>query len=238
MNKIWLEELSLEKYPVIFRGRRRGRKLRPSMASLLENDLQDLKIDSSDKTYIKNPFDLFPKTTASIWMEIGFGGGEHISWQAENNPTVGFIGCEPFLNGIASLLRNIQNKQLANIRILADDARPFLTRLPDNSIDRLFILFPDPWRKKRHENRRIIQKNILDQFYRLLKIGGEFRLATDDPVYLRWILLHLKDHPGFEWLARRPNDWRLRPADWPQTRYEKKALTEGRTPIFLRYQKI
>jgi tRNA (guanine-N7-)-methyltransferase len=151
---------------------------------------------------------------------------------------VGFIGCEPFLNGIASLLRDVQNKQLANIRILADDARPFLARLPDNSIDRLFILFPDPWRKKRHENRRIIQKNILDQFYKLLKIGGEFRVATDDPVYLRWILLHLKDHPGFEWLARRPNDWRLRPADWPQTRYEKKALTEGRTPIFLRYQKI
>ena len=180
-----LEELSLIKYPIIFRGRRRGRKLRPSMANLLENELLDLKINSFDTTYIKNPFDLFSKTTKSIWMEIGFGGGEHISWQAENNPTIGFIGCEPFLNGIASLLRDVKNKKLSNIRILADDARPFLARLPDNSIDRLFILFPDPWRKKRHKNRRIIQKNILDQLYRLLKIGGEFRIATDDPSYLR-----------------------------------------------------
>ena len=233
-----LEELSLVEYPIIFRGRRRGRKLRPSMANLLENELLDLKINSFDTTYIKNPFDLFSKTTKSIWMEIGFGGGEHISWQAENNPTIGFIGCEPFLNGIASLLRDVKNKKLSNIRILAGDARPLLARLPDNSIDRLFILFPDPWRKKRHENRRIIQKNILDQLHRLLKIGGEFRIATDDPLYLRWILLHLRNHPGFEWLARRPNDWRLRPSDWPQTRYEKKALMEGRAPIFLRYQKI
>tara|TARA_E500000331_G_C17096195_1_gene643310 strand:+ start:143 stop:769 length:627 start_codon:yes stop_codon:yes gene_type:complete len=208
------------------------------MANLLNNELLDLKINSFNTTNIKNPFDLFSKTTTSIWMEIGFGGGEHIALQAENNPTVGFIGCEPFLNGIASLLRDVKNKNLSNIRILADDARPFLARLPDNSIDRLFILFPDPWRKKRHENRRIIQKNILNQFHRLLKIGGEFRLATDDTLYLRWILLHLKDHPGFEWLARRPNDWRLRPSDWPQTRYEKKALMEGRTPIFLRYRKI
>ena len=235
---MWLEELPLVKYPIIFRGRRRGRKLRGSMANLLDNELLDVKINAFDTTYIKNPFDLFSKTTKSIWMEIGFGGGEHISWQAENNPTIGFIGCEPFLNGIASLLRDVKNKKLSNIRILADDARPFLARLPDNSIDRLFILFPDPWRKKRHKNRRIIQKNILDQLHRLLKIGGEFRIATDDPLYLRWILLHLRDHPGFEWLARRPNDWRLRPSDWPQTRYEKKALIEGRAPIFLRYQKI
>jgi len=238
LNKGRLDKLSFVKYPIIFRGRRRGRKLRPSMANLLNNELLDLKINSFNTTNIKNPFDLFSKTTTSIWMEIGFGGGEHIALQAENNPTVGFIGCEPFLNGIASLLRDVKNKNLSNIRILADDARPFLARLPDNSIDRLFILFPDPWRKKRHENRRIIQKNILNQFHRLLKIGGEFRLATDDTLYLRWILLHLKDHPGFEWLARRPNDWRLRPSDWPQTRYEKKALMEGRTPIFLRYRKI
>ena len=235
---MWLEELSLVKYPIIFRGRRRGRKLRDSMANLLDNELPNVKINSFDTAYIKNPFDLFSKTTKAIWMEIGFGGGEHISWQAENNPSTGFIGCEPFLNGIASLLRDVKNKKLSNIRILADDARPFLARLPDNSIDRLFILFPDPWRKKRHINRRIIQKNILDQLHRLLKVGGEFRIATDDPSYLRWILLHLKDHPGFEWLARRPNDWRLRPSDWPQTRYEKKALIEGRAPIFLRYQKI
>ena len=121
-----LEELPLVKYPIIFRGRRRGRKLRPSMASLLDNELLDLKIDSGDKAYISNPLDLFSKTTKSIWMEIGFGGGEHISWQAENNPTTGFIGCEPFLNGVASLLREVKNKKLSNIRILADDARPFL----------------------------------------------------------------------------------------------------------------
>ena len=161
---MWLEELSLVKYPIIFRGRRRGRKLRDSMANLLDNELPGVKINPFNTAFIKNPFDLFSKTTKSIWMEIGFGGGEHISWQAENNPSTGFIGCEPFLNGIASLLRDVKNKKLSNIRILADDARPFLARLPDNSIDRLFILFPDPWRKKRHENRRIIQKNILSQF--------------------------------------------------------------------------
>ena len=170
-------------------------------------------------------------------MEIGFGAGEHLAWQAERNPDVGFVGCEPYINGVASLLRHAADRDLSNIRILPDDVRPFLDRLPDGCLARLFVLFPDPWPKRRHAGRRIVQYQSLATFCRLLRPGGELRLATDDPGYLRWMLVRATGRSDLCWLARRPGDWRTRPVDWPQTRYEAKAIEEGRASAFLRFLK-
>ena len=225
-------------YPIIFRGIRHGRRLRPNMEKLIVNELPKVQIKQIDGNLLASTLDLFPPNITETWMEIGFGAGEHLAWQADNNPNIGFIGCEPFVNGIASLLRHASNKKLFNIRILPDDVRPFLSHLPDHCISRLFILFPDPWRKNRHKSRRIIQKSTLDEFHRLLKPSSELRIATDDPIYLRWILFHFNNHKGFEWLARRPEHWRSRSDDWPETRYEKKALVAGRPSVFLKYGKI
>lgn len=169
-----------------------------------------------------------------IWLEIGFGGGEHLAAQAAQHPEVGFLGCEVFDNGIAKLVGEIDRRHLANIRLFADDARLLLTRLPPGSLARVFILFPDPWPKRRHWKRRLIAPAILDRLAVIMAAGAELRLATDDPGYLVWILQHLTAHPDFLWLARRPADWRERPADWPPTRYEEKARAEGRAPVFLR----
>jgi tRNA (guanine-N7-)-methyltransferase len=183
------------------------------------------------------PLALFAEPKREIWMEIGFGAGEHLAWQAERNPEVGFIGCEPYINGVASLLRHAADKDLVNIRILPDDVRPFLERLPDGCLARIFVLFPDPWPKRRHADRRIVQYETLEKFNRILKPGGELRLATDDPGYIRWMLARATGRTDLRWTARRPADWRERPADWPQTRYEAKAIAEGRAPAFLRFLK-
>ena len=222
----------------VFRGRRRGRKLRPNVAKLLEDRLPELLIKTRPNQTEINPLNLFKNPIGRIWLEIGFGAGEHIAWQAKNNPNVGFIGCEPFINGVASLVRHSVSEKLLNIRIVPDDVRPFLIKLPDQSIDRLFVLFPDPWPKRKHRNRRIIQRSTLGEFHRILKPGAKFRIATDHPVYLKWIIIHLSNYEGFSWLARRAQDWRQRSSDWPQTRYELKAITEGRAPIFLEYRRI
>lgn len=222
----------------LFRGRRHGRKLRRNLQTLLRDQLPGIQITPDSLGEIITPRALFTDPVREIWMEIGFGAGEHLAWQAEHNPDIGLIGCEPFINGVASLLRHAADRELTNIRLLTDDVRPFLGRLPDACLDRLFILFPDPWPKRRHRDRRIVQWSTLDEFNRLLRPGGEMRLATDDPRYLRWILTRVGAHPGFAWLARRPRDWRHRPDDWPQTRYEAKAIEAGRAPAFLRYIKI
>ncbi len=167
-------------------------------------------------------------------VEIGFGGGEHLAWQAAQNPTVGLIGCEPFVNGVVSALGHIEGDGLDNVRIWPEPAAPLLDALPDACIQRAFVLFPDPWPKARHQKRRFVQRSNLDRLARLMVDGGELRLATDDPDYRRWMLAETLDHGAFAWLARRPADWRERPADWPQTRYEAKARAAGRPPVFLR----
>jgi tRNA (guanine-N7-)-methyltransferase len=147
------------------------------------------------------------------------------------------IGCEVFENGVAKLLVEIDRLGLGNVRILVDDARLLLSALPPESLGRAFILFPDPWPKERHKKRRIVSTETLDALARLMRDGAELRLATDDADYSRWMLERATAHPAFEWLARRPADWRERPADWPMTRYEKKALAAGRRPIFLRFRR-
>jgi tRNA (guanine-N7-)-methyltransferase len=207
------------------------------MQTLLRDMLPKITVSADPADQPIHPSELFAEPKREIWMEIGFGAGEHLAWQAEQNPDVGFIGCEPYINGVASLLRHAADRDLSNIRILPDDVRPFLDRLPDACLARLFVLFPDPWPKRRHQERRIVQREILNKFIRLLVPGGELRLATDDPQYLRWMLVRATGRSDLVWQARCPADWRGRPDDWPATRYEAKAVEEGRPPAFLRFQK-
>ena len=217
-------------------GRRRGRPLRAGQRLLKDELLPRLAI-ALPACGCLDPQALFPpapRAKRPIWLEIGFGGGEHLAVQAARHPEVGFIGVEVFDNGVAKLLAHVVRHRLDNIRIFADDARLLLARLPSASLDRVFILFPDPWPKRRHWKRRIVAPATLDRLAALMADGAELRLATDDRGYLAWILQHLTDHPEFAWLARRPADWRERPADWPPTRYEEKARAEGRAPVFLR----
>jgi len=182
-----------------------------------------------------DPACLFAAPVEAVWLEIGFGGGEHLATQAAAHPSVGFIGCEVFENGVARLVSAIARDRLGNVRIFADDARALLAALPDRSLSRVFILFPDPWPKARHNKRRLVAPATLDQLARLMTDGAELRLATDDPDYLAWMLEAATAHPDFAWTARRAADWRERPADWPPTRYEEKARAAGRTPTFLRF---
>jgi tRNA (guanine-N7-)-methyltransferase len=213
-------------------GRRRGRPLRPGRKALFEELLPRLAVALP----ASGPFDpraLFGPALGPIWLEIGFGGGEHLAAQAEARSEVGFLGCEVFENGIARLLSEIDSRRIANIRIFADDARLLIAALPQASIDRVFILFPDPWPKERHKKRRLVSRDTLDRLAAVMRGGAELRLATDDADYLAWMLECATQHRDFEWLARRPADWRRRPADWPPTRYEEKARGQGRTPYFL-----
>jgi tRNA (guanine-N7-)-methyltransferase len=180
---------------------------------------------------------LFGNARPSIWLEIGFGGGEHLAQLAEQHPQTGFIGCEVFENGIVKLLGQIERRRLDNIRIFPDDARLIMAALPPASVDRVFMLFPDPWPKRRQHKRRIVSRETLDALAEIMTDNAELRMATDDADYLSWILEHITAHPAFEWLARRPADWRERPPDWPPTRYEAKARAAGRLPAFLRVRR-
>ncbi|HEY5210854.1 MAG TPA: tRNA (guanosine(46)-N7)-methyltransferase TrmB [Stellaceae bacterium] len=184
-----------------------------------------------------DPRTLFAPGIDRVALEIGFGGGEHLAAQAAAHPTLGFIGVEIFETGIAKLLTAIAARGLENVRILVDDARLLLAALPDESLDRAYILFPDPWPKLRHRKRRIVSPATLAALARILRDGGELRLATDDPDYLRAILADATAEPAFEWLARRAEEWRIRAPDWPPTRYEDKALKAGRTPAFLAFRR-
>jgi tRNA (guanine-N7-)-methyltransferase len=180
---------------------------------------------------------LFDAARASIWFEIGFGGGEHLAQLAEQHPRIGFIGCEVFENGIVKLLAQIERRRLYNIRIFPDDARLIMAAMPPASVARTFILFPDPWPKRRQHKRRIVSRPTLDGLAEIMTDDAELRVATDDADYLSWILERITTHPAFEWLARRPGDWRERPPDWPPTRYEAKARAAGRSPAFLRVRR-
>ena len=173
--------------------------------------------------------------TSRTWLEIGFGGGEHLIWQADANPDVGLIGCEVFEDGVVKALSAIEEGGLANVRLSTEDARELLRHLPDASLDRVFILFPDPWPKKRHVKRRLVNRGLFDHLARVMRPGGELRIGTDIADYLRTMLLAARGRADFAWQVQGPRDWRLRPTDWPQTRYEAKAVREGRRCYFLRF---
>jgi len=219
-----------------FYGRRRGRPLRKRKAGLLETKLPDLEVRLPANGCLA-PATLFPLPFDDLWLEVGFGHGEHLAAAAAANPSTGFLGCEPFLNGIANLLQLVEDKGLRNVRIFPDDARLLMDALPDACLGRAYILFPDPWPKVRHWNRRIINPDNLNRLSRLLRSGAELRLASDHMGMVRWMLWQVRRHPGFTWLARHPADWRQRPADWPESRYERKALA-GNQPVFLQFRKI
>lgn len=223
----------------VFYGRRRGRRLRAGMETLLETRLPELRVELPQAEGGQlDPATLFDAPKRAYWLEIGFGGGEHLAAQAAANPDVGFIGSEPFMNGVASLIRHCEDHDLSNVRIYPDDVRDLLPLLPDGSLERIAVLFADPWPKKRHHSRRIIQHETIAEFHRLIAPGGELRLATDDMGYLRWMLARATAHRGFRWLAEGPDDWRIRPDDWPETRYEGKARAQGRKPAFMRFLRL
>jgi tRNA (guanine-N7-)-methyltransferase len=221
--------------PLLF-GRRRGRALRRGQKVLIRDFLPQIALTIPVSGEL-DPNDLFDARARPIWVEIGFGGGEHLADQAQHHPEIGLIGCEVFENGIAKLLARIKRSCIENVRIFADDGRVLFPALPPASIDRVFILFPDPWPKRRHEGRRIVSRGTLDALARVMTDGAELRLATDDRELLSWMLERATDHPAFEWLARRPRDWRERLPDWPPTRYEEKAQAAGRPAIFLRFRR-
>ena len=223
--------------PRVLYGRRRGRRLRPGQRSLKETLLPALAIALPPEGARLDPVRLFPDEMDELWLEVGFGGGEHLAAQAAAHPGIGLLGCEVFENGVVKLLGEIERQELRNVRILVDDARLLIRALPDRSLGRVFVLFPDPWPKARHNKRRFVSTGTLTELARVMKNGAELRLATDDVDYLRWMLERAPVHPDFEWLARRPEDWRSRPADWPPTRYEQKAIAAGRAPFFLRLRR-
>jgi tRNA (guanine-N7-)-methyltransferase len=215
----------------LFYGRRRGRPLRVGQRERQSTLLPQLSFAVPESGRL-DPASLFAVPRA-IWVEIGFGGGEHLAEQAERHPDMGFIGCEVFENGVAKLLGEVERRGLRNVRLYPNDARPLLAALAPRSISRVFILFPDPWPKARHHKRRLVAPATLDRLAEIMADSAELRLATDDPGYLSWMLEHATAHPEFAWTARRPIDWRERPVDWPATRYEQKARKAGRAPAFL-----
>jgi tRNA (guanine-N7-)-methyltransferase len=225
----------IEGRPRTLYGRRRGKKLRAGQEALLDTLLPKLLIELPSEPQKLDLASLFGGAR-EVWLEVGFGAGEHLVWQAEQHSEVGLIGCEPFINGLAKCLAHIERTGVRNVRLFNDDARLMMAALPEQSLSRAFILFPDPWPKTRHHKRRFVQRGTLDVLARLMKPGAELRLATDDPSYLPWMVEHACTHPAFQWLAERPSDWRERPADWPPTRYEQKMLA-GHKPVFLRLRR-
>lgn len=218
-------------------GRRLGRPLKLGRESALALWLPRLRVTVPEAGLI-DPAELFGGAVDDVWLEVGFGSGEHLLAQTRANPRVGLIGCEPFINGMAALLVEIDREpaRAGQIRVLMDDAIPLIKALPDGSLGRVFVLFPDPWPKARHHKRRFIAPATLDQLARVMRPGAELRVASDDEGYIAWTLEHVPDHPAFEPL-RTASQWRHRPADWPPTRYEAKARAQGREPAFFAFQR-
>lgn len=173
----------------------------------------------------------------NIWLEIGFGNGEHLVQQALDHPAIGFIGCEAFINGVAAASKEIVEKGVENIKLWPDDALPLLAKIKPASLERIFLLFPDPWPKVRHYKRRFIQDFTVDLFASLLKPGGKLSLATDDGPLAEWMLLHVVGNSQFHWDNARNGDWRTPPDDWVETRYQQKAALQGRLAHYLSFTK-
>ena len=173
-----------------------------------------------------------------MWLEIGCGAGEHLVAHALARPDVGFLACEPYVTGVAALLARLRDHRLEDrVRVHTEDARPLIGRLGSASIDRLFLLFPDPWPKRRHHRRRFIQQETVDQMVRILKPDGALLFASDHMDYVRWTLSIAAGHSGLRWCAEDADDWRSPPGDWPGTRYERKALARGSRCVYLRFQR-
>lgn len=224
-----------------FYGRFKGQNLRDSQERYLKEDLAGLSPGDVgwDVNPERNPLDLTALFGGKpVWLEIGFGGGEHLVHQAVQNPDVGIIGCEPYINGVAMLLGKIRESGVTNVAVHPGDVRDLFDVLPDGSIDRAFLLYPDPWPKARHHRRRFVTKEHLDPLAKALKKGGIFRVATDIEDYVRQTMEEMMPRKDFEWLAEGPQDWRQPWQDWIPTRYEQKALREGRVPHYMTFRKL
>jgi tRNA (guanine-N7-)-methyltransferase len=213
-------------------GRIKGRTLRAGRASLFEDLLPKISLDLS------GPIE--PKTLApaarEVWVELGFGGGEHLAAQAAAHPDVLILGAEPFVNGVASLVRHLADRGALNVRVHAGDGRELLAALPTGSVDRVFVLFPDPWPKTRHHKRRLINTDTIAELARVMRPGAVLRFATDWADYLGWTLQRFAASPAFEWTAERADDWRRPAADHVTTRYESKRLGDCE-PTFLEFRR-
>lgn len=233
-----------------FYGRRKGRTIRKAKTTLLEAFLPKIKI-TPDSVFDKEK--LFGVPVNEVALEIGFGDGQHLAGQALKNPNTGYIGAEVFQNGVANLLTLITgikeggnipqdikliDNRVDNIRVFDDDIRLLFNQIPDNFLDKVYILFPDPWPKKRHAHRRFVNPDNLKEISRIMKKGGILRIATDHKIYKGWALRQVKENGNFVWTAKCGNDWKKEPADWVQTKYELKAIREGRRPVFLDFERI
>jgi tRNA (guanine-N7-)-methyltransferase len=211
-----------------------GHALRPHHKALLKDLLPRVAVPD------EGPIDLarlFPQAEGFAF-EIGFGGGEHLAFQAALHPKWGFIGAEPFVNGVAKGLAHIEALGLSNVRLCMGDARDILERLPSATLDAVYVMHPDPWPKLRHHKRRVIQQETLAHIVRVLKPSGELRLATDVPDYADWTLMQVMRRSDLRFCADGPVDWLVRPADWPETRYGQKARAAGREIVYLRFRPI
>ena len=217
-------------------GRRRGRPLRSGRAALIQDLLPALAIPAPAAGERLDPRRLFPHAVDAVWLEVGFGAGEHLAAQAEAHRAIGFIGAETYVNGIAGLLARVREVRLDNLRLWPADIRLLLPAFPPESVARVFVLFPDPWPKARHHKRRLVAGPFLDDLARVMVPGAELRVATDDEDYAAWVREQLTAHPGF---AAVPGaDPRRRPADWMPTRYEMKALDQGRAPLYFSVARV
>ncbi len=221
-----------------FYGRRHGKKLRPGQERHMAQTLPEVAIPgvSWDENPDRTALDLvaLAKGRQQVWLEIGFGSGEHLAEIARQHPDTLMLGCEPFVNGVAALVPRIAELGLDNVRVHPGDARDLLDVIPDGALDRCYLLYPDPWPKKRHHRRRFVSRDNLDALARVLKPGAELRIATDIQDYVRHTLVHVARHDGFVWCANGPSDWRDPWPGWSRTRYEAKAIREGRKPHYLR----
>jgi tRNA (guanine-N7-)-methyltransferase len=215
-------------------GRRQGHKLREGQAALVERLLPELSVPETGPLDAPTLFG----DDRPLQVEIGFGKGEHLAGQAAARPDHGFIGCEPFLDGVVGALMQVDSAGLTNVRLHMGDAIEVLERLPDASLERVYLLHPDPWPKARHAKRRFMNHGPMNLISAKLKPGGEFRLGTDHPIYCRWAMMVMGARADFRWLAETPGDFLTRPDDWPQTRYEAKARVEGREVWYFRYMRI
>jgi tRNA (guanine-N7-)-methyltransferase len=213
-------------------GRASGHKLRKSQQELVDTLMPQIEVPGDGEITSKRLFG----DDRPLHFEIGFGSGEHLADRAGMLPDHGFIGAEPFLNGVAAALAHIRDKHLANVRLWRGDALDVLQRVPDGALSFISLLHPDPWPKARHAKRRMVNDRPMDLFAARLKSGGEFRLATDDPTYLTWALMIMQRHSAqFQWIAERPKDFLEPPGGWIETRYGAKSRREGRRPYYLRY---
>ena len=220
-------------YAGAFFGRRKGKRLRPTHDRLIQDLLPRLRVRPGEA-----PASQFPQPGSQTWLEIGFGGGEHLAAQARAHPEINFVGCEPFVNGMAKLLAAVEHDGLDNIRIWDEDVTDLLPTLPDACLDRVYILYPDPWPKRRQRKRRLVSDETLRELARVMRSGAELRFASDIDNYIGWVLARALRSVEFRWTAERPDDWRMPYEGWPGTRYEAKAFREGRVPSYLTFARV